>query len=473
MCATPSSTRISSERRCGSDLRCCGRKRRKREVDIREETGGGDCRDVTNDASIDPYGGGGDGGGANDSGDGGECDAGDTKVDISNGKIESKTSGGSREAEVDLVCATIEARWLLPILRVLGDFKTTQWYLRFSADKCASAFIDVTLSTMCRTQWSCDVFHAYYVHLAPTTLLNGQDNVASVATDTVSTASVSTTAVATASVATATDMHRRMKVNVRRLVNLLRAPTKPKDHVTFRMGSRGSCSVRVSDDACIEWKQSSDVDDVSDKSEINASGMDAYMVAHGAPSRSIDSQRWWSYWRNLPPRETTQFSQSADAVRLTSETNGTVALLYRETAHSSTASVPTDVKSASLNDTAASGGRCIASIRDVVASPTTLTTTGKYICLTATSEFDSKLVRSLRHLEAYKFVTERVYVQCIGKYPLHISYDLEHTSVISAYARSLECLCLTLPTVLINIIHAYLRVPSSVDAFVSYLQTDA
>jgi hypothetical protein len=246
--------------------------------------------------------------------------------------------------ESDLVCATIEARWVLPVLQLLRELGTSHWRLRFFADRCGSAFNNAEMMLIVRTQWSCDAFCAYRVGTmgAATAVRVGNVELDPSCAD--------------------------MRVSVSRLSTLLDPSTKPTDRVMFRATAGGACSVCVGDGARLEWTRS-EATNASDDVEID-DRTNAYMSVHAAHSSSFDARQWRSHWRGLPRQETTQFVQSADALRLTLSANGSVRV-------------------------------------SVIDKPATVTALPK--------DVSNKLLQLLRPLSAYKFATDRVRVQCIGK----------------------------------------------------------
>jgi hypothetical protein len=372
-------------------------------------------------------GGGGDGGGGDDAGNvgerrlkqsvegknvglGGRCGGGDRKQGGSDGKEKQSERWKSEEGE--RVCATIEARWIGPILLVLRDCCRQKWHIRFFADRCESAFTDVKLTTMVRLQWSCDVFYAYYVYL--------NDSPSPVAP---------TSASGTASSA---NPCQRLCIDVAHLSKLLGAPTKPTDRVTFRAGPRGARSIEVGS-ARLAWTQSTP-DETPDHAEDMDGSMQDYIENHPTQSRRLDSRRWWSYWRHLPRIGTTLFTQGVGDVGLTSPASGAVTLLYQDgpgTVSAATRATPDIPKS-----------------------------------------FDNSLLRALRYLSAYEFVTPHLHAQCVKDYPLHIGYNLDDATTTNAHPRLLQSLRLPLLAPLINIVCTYAYSPhvsSSVDAFVAHL----
>jgi hypothetical protein len=433
----------------------------------------------------DENGGGGEGGGgdrdigmgrSSDSGDGSASVGGRTEIKVD--ENEGLDPNKSRDAEVDLVCATIEVRWLWPILQVVRDFEVSEWQLRFSADKCESMFMDTSHRMFVHNRWSCDSFYAYYVcttslydsedHADPTATVASLSEVASptivtsvcpdtgVILDAIVRSTTTTppspplfqttvtlhTAVASEPQPSPTktrvpNVCTRMNVNVAHLFKLLLCDaTQSHNRATFRVGSRGTCSIQIDDGTPLEWKQAS-----------HEPEDDTYDIPHlDMPFRSFDSQIWRSFWNDLPPGDIVRLRQNADTLTLESSSKGIVTILDNEIASVTIPTLgPVDNRSPPLVDVSEGASE-------------------------ATITLDGQLLGSFRHLDDYKFVTGRIHVRCTTNHPLYIGYDIDEASAVAAHTRPLQFLYPTLPNVLVDLVHGYFCVPhlnSSVNAFVA------
>jgi hypothetical protein len=219
-----------------------------------------------------------------------------------------------------------------------------------------------------------------------------------------------------------------MNVNVAHLSERLCSTTQAHAHVTFRVGFAGACSIRIGDGPALEWKQAP-----------NEPEDDIYDVPHPDLSfRSFDSRLWWSFLSNLPPGDVVRARQSADTLSLESPSKE-ILVMHGEICG------PVDVRPPPLDNGPPSAGETIVAL-------------------------DAQLLRSLRHLDDYNFVTGRIRVRCSTASPLHIGYDLDEASAVAAHTRPLQFLYSALPNVLATLVCEYLCVPhlgSFIDAFVA------
>jgi hypothetical protein len=107
-------------------------------------------------------------------------------------------------------------------------------------------------------------------------------------------------------------------------------------------------------------------------------------------------RKWWTYWRDLPGSGTTQFEQNGGTLRLVSVLKDLRCVTVSTFGESATVSDPT-------------------------------ATSSPY-------DVSNGLLRALRHLAAYRFATDRIRVQRVGEYPLHIGCDLD--AAVAAVARA-------------------------------------
>ena len=314
----------------------------------------------------------------------GENESKDEKVDVGSGG-----SGGGEDHDHDdvgaeYVCATLQARWVQPIVRVLVEYSVRTWELRFFANECASTFADRAQDTVVRFVLSFAAFYAYYV-----------DSTGAVRAESASAAAVD---------AARARPYRYMSVNVMRLAELLRDPTKPADRITFRLAADGRCSVRVRAGARLDWEQEEERDDDDIRPR-----MEAYIAEHPLQLCCVDSRRWWSYWRHNVCSGNTVLTQDIDHLTLTSAEGGVASFRHRRPAIGAAAQVL----------------------------------------------FDNRLVRTLRHLSAYEFATPDLHVQHVARHPLHIGYILDEGSDADVRGDWVRSAHLPLLPPLVDIICAY------------------
>ena len=388
------------------------------------------------------------------------------------------------DLEVDRVCATIETRWVRPLLALLLEFSLETWTLRFSDTACGSVFQNKEHVTMARVRWSCDAFYSYHVRPKPRggsvagNNAAGDSSLPSPPSPLTSSGGSSSSSSVTPDRTEDEDGVTLMSVDLlgfSRWLDMIVSTASGTgtgipgdDRLIFRVDPRGKCSIATGDgEMRFEW----DPSPVVGSGGVQPRELDVeYLMTTVGVSNdddddkvacvNVDARRWWTYWRIYDP-DVRKVTQSANSAQVETKGQG-YAVAFRGDASSANARDPSP---SPAPISAFAVGRIPPGLAAIAAAAAAAATT-------TSVHVSAVFVYALRHLAAYDFVARRVRVRCRAALPLYVGCDLDDTAGIAlAHDQALAHLGPQLPPVLVEIIRRYWRAPrrmaSRFDAFIA------